>query len=85
MASLAFKGDSVALFGGASGTTSNLIYGSTWTWDGRNWTLRQHFGPSPRYGPNMCYDGKRGTLVLYGGVSGTGVFLTDTWEHSEGP
>ena len=41
--------------------------------------------PSPRYGPNMCYDSKRGTLVLYGGGSSTRVFSTDTWEHSEGP
>ena len=87
LAALAFKGDNVALFGGRSGTSSHpgVTYGTTWTWDGRDWTLRQDFGPSPRYGPIMCYDSKRGTLVLYGGVSGTGVFLTDTWEHSEGP
>ena len=87
LAALAFKGDNVALFGGRSGTSSHpgVTYGTTWTWDGRDWTLRQDIGPSPRYGPIMCYDSKRGTLVLYGGVSGTGVFLTDTWEHSEGP
>lgn len=88
VASFAFKGDSVALFGGASGIPSRFdqIYGSTWTWDGRNWTLRQDFAPSPRYGANMCYDSKRGTLVLYGGASSAGaVFFTETWEHSEGP
>ena len=86
--SLAFKGDSVALFGGTNtifSTPPPQYYGSTWTWNGRNWTLRQDFGPSPRSGHSMCYDSKRGTLVLYGGGSGTRVFSTDTWEHSEGP
>jgi hypothetical protein len=89
VASCAFKGDSVALFGGLTGTAahSDQNLGSTWTWDGRNWTLRQNFGPSPRWGANMCYDSKRGTLVLYGGGTATSsaVFSTETWEHSEGP
>ena len=84
-ASLAFKGDSVALFGGSNSIFSPQIYGSTWTWNGRNWTLRQDFGPSPRYGANMCYDSKRGTLVLFGGAITTSTGVADTWEHSEGP
>jgi hypothetical protein len=105
---LAFKGDSVALFGGASGsgesetekdvavggvvlefeivatTTWTLSNESTWTWSGKNWTLRQVFGPSPRYGHNLVYDTKRGTLVLFGGNSSASTYLGDTWEHSEG-
>jgi hypothetical protein len=89
-ASLAFKGDSVALFGGASGTASDpaaKVLGSTWTWNGRNWTLRQDFGPSPRFSHTMCYDSKRGTLVLFGGFINlqSNATAADTWEHSEGP
>jgi len=89
-AALSFKGDSVALFGGVSGQSGTPIanykfYGSTWTWNGKNWTLRQHFGPSPRLGPAMCYDSKRGKLVLFGGVLSNGTIVADTWEHSEVP
>jgi len=89
-ASLAFKGDGVALFGGASGAASDpaaKVLGSTWTWNGRNWTLRQDFGPSPRFAHAMCYDSKRGTLVLFGGFISLQPEATvaDTWEHSEGP
>src|SRR5262245_54042956 len=84
-ASLAFKGDSVALFGGSSTITLTQLYGSTWTWNGRNWTLRQDFGPSARSGHNMCYDSKRGTLVLFGGAISASTGAADTWEHSEGP
>jgi hypothetical protein len=84
-ASLAFKGDSVALFGGTDSFTINQVYGTTWTWDGRNWTLRQDFGPSPRSGHTMCYDSKRDRLVLYGGLVNQTTAVDDTWEHSEGP
>jgi hypothetical protein len=86
-AALAFKGDSVALFGGQNfATPTPQYYGSTWTWNGRNWTLRQDFGPSPRSGHNMCYDSKRSTLVLFGGAIGSSTTVgADTWEHSEGP
>jgi hypothetical protein len=86
-AALAFKGDSVALFGGASAVNSSAakFYGTTWTWDGKNWTLRQDFGPSPRFGHTMCYDSKRGTLVLFGGAVSATTWVVDTWEHSEEP
>ena len=90
-ASLAFKGDSVALFGGASGVASTpeaKVLASTWAWNGRNWTLRQDFGPSPRFAHAMCYDSKRGTLVLFGGsidLQSDANYVADTWEHSEGP
>jgi len=90
LAALAFKGDSVALFGGVDPILPAAVasFGSTWTWDGKHWTLRQHFGPSPRYGHSMCYDSKRGRLVLFGGGADTPsgpVDFMDTWEHSEGP
>jgi hypothetical protein len=91
-AALAFKGDSVALFGGALSTRGNIstIYPNTWTWDGKRWTLRQFMGPGPRYKHAMAYDSKRGCLVLFGGLCTTptggsllGEMLGDTWEHSE--
>jgi hypothetical protein len=85
---LAFKGDSIALFGGAVGTEKSgawiLSNESTWTWDGKNWTLRQVFGPPSRYEHNLVYDSKRSTLVLFGGYSSVHTQLGDTWEHSEG-
>jgi Galactose oxidase, central domain len=85
-AALAFKGDSVALFGGAmTDIFPQKPFGSTWTWDGKNWTLRQDFGPPPRCGHAMSYDGKRATLVLFGGASDPNSYFADTWEHSEGP
>jgi hypothetical protein len=91
-AALAFKGDSVSLFGGALSTRGNVstIYPNTWTWDGRLWTLRQYMGPGTRYKHAMAYDSKRGCLVLFGGLCTTptggallGQMLGDTWEHSE--
>ena len=85
-AAVAFKGDSVALFGG-SNNADNLnagVNGLTSTWDGQYWTPRQDFGPAPRFGHAMCYDSKRASLVVFGGASGSGVILGDTWELSEG-
>jgi hypothetical protein len=89
-AALAFKGDSVALFGGASGIVSSgdpttKFYGITWTWDGEHWTLRQDFGPPPLFGHAMCYDSKRACLVVFGGATSASSVSGDTWEHFEGP
>ena len=60
-AALAFKKDSVALFGGVSelGQAQGSMYGTTWTWDGNHWTLRQDFGPPPRFAHAMSYDSTR--------------------------
>lgn len=85
-AALAFKKDSVALFGGVSelGQAQGSMYGTTWTWDGNHWTLRQDFGPPPRFAHAMSYDSTRDTLVLFGGILSSSVAM-DTWEHTEGP
>lgn len=89
-ATLAFKGDSVALLDGADTVKSAIpatILTETWSWDGQHWTIRQHFSPSPRWQHAMCYDSKRSCLILFGGLAG-GEFtsaLGDTWEHSETP
>ena len=86
-AALAFKGDSVALFGGARLLDPQAFFGTTWTWDGKHWTLRQDIGPAPRSQHAMAFDAKRGRLVVFGGFAvPPGQILTfgDTWEHSEG-
>jgi hypothetical protein len=87
-AALAFKADSVALFGGADSTQKGLvstIFPNTWTWDGAHWTLRQHIGPGSRWQHAIAYDSKRDCLVLFGGLATTTTSppLDDTWEHSE--
>jgi hypothetical protein len=83
LAAMAFKADSVALFGGAMSGINNPN-GLTWTWDGQHWALRQDFGTSPRYGHAMCYDSTRACLVVFGGTTPGAALLGDTWEHSEG-
>jgi hypothetical protein len=81
---MAFKADSVASFGGAKSGIAGPN-GLTRTWEGRRWTLRQDFGPSPRFGHPMCYDSKRASLVVFGGTTpGAEALLGDTWEHSDG-
>jgi len=42
LAALAFKGDSVALFGGVDPILPAAVasFGSTWTWDGKHWPRR---------------------------------------------
>jgi hypothetical protein len=85
-AALAFKKDSVALFGGNNPTDPVRVFGNTWTWDGRHWTLRQDIGPGPRSQHAMAFDSGRERLVLFGGllaVGSRGTIRDDTWEHFE--
>jgi hypothetical protein len=55
--------------------------GSTWTYDGSNWTEHTVVGPPPRAYPRLAYDARRERVVLFGG-SGmpSGLLLADTWE-----
>jgi len=91
-ATMVFKGDRIALFGGLS--TSNAagdprVFGNTWEWNGKHWTQRQDIGPGPRWRHAMAFDSKRGRIVLFGGLSAFGDaepadhILGDTWEHTE--
>lgn len=85
-AALAFKKDSVALFGGAKPSDPQTIFGNTWTWDGKHWTLRQDIGPGPRTQHAMVFDSAREKLVLFGGIATfdfSSPRLADTWEHFE--
>jgi hypothetical protein len=79
----------VLLFGGC--LTGNLWNascepdGQTWTYVNGTWTeLRLTTSPTARLLPQMAYDPTLGTVVLFGGSSGTdGYYLyNDTWEFS---
>jgi hypothetical protein len=68
----------VVLFGGTTGGgVANLD--DTWTWNGTTWT-EQHPATSPpaRLLATMAYDAATGTVVLFGGGTGSGQ-LSDTW------
>lgn len=70
----------VVLFGGNTGQLGSPVYGQTWEWDGRNWTLaRPATSPPARWGAAAAYDSTRRLVVMFGGVGKTGT-LADTWE-----
>jgi hypothetical protein len=53
------------LFGGEG---SSMLFGDTWTFDGRNWNeLHPATSPPARRNPMMAYDPARGVVVLFGG------------------
>jgi hypothetical protein len=65
--------------GGVPASHSWLVYGDTWSWDGRYWTQLSRFGPMPRLGHSLSFDAERGQTVLFGGDPGRGLALRDTW------
>ncbi|MGA2577178.1 MAG: hypothetical protein ABSH24_14260 [Bryobacteraceae bacterium] len=68
------------LFGGAAG---GAIYGDTWSWRGKWFTMSPAASPPARQGPGMACDAATGNTVLFGGSTaapvGTGTSLNDTW------
>lgn len=69
------------LFGGMAevdGGKPPQQLGDTWQYDGRAWTHLEVTGPSPRASAGVAFDSRRGQVVLFGGLGGTG-FLADTW------
>jgi hypothetical protein len=91
-AALAYKDKTTALFGGIeslSGDPRRSLFGDTWEWDGKHWSLRQHLGPRARWRHALVFDSGRGRLVLFGGFSSLepdpSSALGDTWEHTEQP
>jgi hypothetical protein len=73
--------DKVVVFGGSTGDAEPSS-DDTWTWDSAaGWTpLSPPTRPSPRSGHVMAYDSTRMRVVLFGGTSGNGELLDDTWE-----
>jgi hypothetical protein len=54
---------------------------STWTWNGHAWTAQQSPSLPITGGMSLVYDGGRGVVLLFGGVShGTHVAGTWTWK-----
>ncbi|MCC6909783.1 MAG: hypothetical protein IT430_17750 [Phycisphaerales bacterium] len=69
----------VVVFGGV-GTDYPTIRADMWEWDGHTWKNVVDAGnPGARYDHAMCYDTRRGAIVLFGGRSPSG-HLGDTWE-----
>lgn len=56
------------------------ILGDTWEFDGTTWNRRQtgEAEPAPRASPGVAYDSKRGRVIVFGGLSASGM-LADTW------
>ena len=90
LASMAYDGKQVMLFGGQDAAGNPL--GDTWTWNGSTWTAicgtsvsgaTAACGPPPRSGASMALDAGRGQDVLYGGAAqntnNAGTLLADTW------
>lgn len=66
----------LVLFGGYA---ANVEQGSTWVWDGVDWTQKNPANsPLPRYGARMVWDGTRQEIVLFGG-NRQGTRMADTW------
>lgn len=75
------QSQTVVLFGGEGrNSSSTLVYGDTWEWNGSQWV--SHFGlpgPAARRNHGMAYDSDRHRTVLFGGGTLQND-LTDTWE-----
>ncbi|RLB51540.1 MAG: hypothetical protein DRI90_22860, partial [Deltaproteobacteria bacterium] len=77
------KAGKVVVYGGVAGNYP-VIPGSTWAWNGVDWSLRLHSltnNPQEKRECAMAYDGKREQVVLYGGWSSP-MRWTETWLFS---
>jgi hypothetical protein len=70
------------LFGGAdAGSFSGRFLANLYLWDGTAWTLRFRDNLWGRHSTTLAYDSQRDTVVMFGGLSGTGSYaFGDTWE-----
>lgn len=88
-AAMVFATNRSILFGGSDSSRSPPppnFFGTTWEWDGHHWVLRQDMGPGRRWSHAMAFDSKRGSIVLFGGLSDLSSGpLGDTWEHAMEP
>lgn len=76
------RGETV-LFGGctSNGVVCTSASNETWVWDGATWTRKlTTVQPPARYGARLAWDDMNDVLVLFGGATGGGAFLSDTWE-----
>ena len=72
------------MFGGmlitVHGFNSWQILSDTWEWNGTEWTQTSKQGPST-FAPDLAYDSRRKTIVLYRPTSSGSDILLDTWEY----
>jgi hypothetical protein len=86
-AAIAYSGSKVILFGGACGlpiTTTTCALSDTWSWDPatKTWTpLTGANQPPARIGAGLAKDAS-GRLLLFGGRTGGGTYLADSWSFS---
>jgi hypothetical protein len=66
----------VTLLQGGSGLNAGH---QTWEWDGDTWINRTTDAPGQRRQHGMAYNALRGRIMLFGGLSGSGV-MGDAWE-----
>jgi hypothetical protein len=68
------------LFGGIQhSVTGATVLDDTWIWNGSSWIAQSPINKPPaRYGASLS-SGPGGTVVLFGGLDGTGSVLNDTW------
>jgi len=74
----------VVMFGG---NAASGALGDTWTFEFGRWTqvaTTPATAPSPRYDAGLLYDALDSETVLFGGESGTGAPLSDTWTFAGG-
>ena len=72
--------NNTVIFGGTN--VNGNAMGSTWIWNGTTWTQQnppESPGARNGVGGAMAFDRNRGKAVLFGGRSGTGAYLNDTW------
>lgn len=66
-------------FGGAAGNGTGQ-FDAVNEWNGTTWTQAfPPFRPTARRRAAMAYDAARGVCVLFGGVSGTNTYSSETW------
>ncbi len=72
----------IVLFGGLSSTSSTgVALGDTWIFDGAWRQVAPAASPVPRLGHSMCFDRKRGRVLLFGGGGANPpTAYVDTWE-----
>jgi hypothetical protein len=71
--------DEMVLFGGAI-DGGRIYYSGTWQWNGTTWAqLHPRTLPARRGVEMMGFDPATEQLVMFGGGSGIGQFLDDTW------
>ncbi|MCB9869978.1 MAG: hypothetical protein H6837_08985 [Planctomycetes bacterium] len=72
------------VFGGRAGNSGGAPMNDLYEFDGKTWTQLSANGasgsPPQRDKAGVCWDFKRGKLIVFGGEDTSGTLLNDTWE-----